>query len=553
MTFQPVKSRLPLIQAIVFSVALHGIFAFWLDGLLVSPPATQEGKAPLLSTSLEFLKERESKNRALRQAFSEPLKHDSEQKSSSKTTLEQFAYALQSKLSVSTTETPHFSLQISLPFPVNQFTLPPIPSLASLMEVPRNISLPSIPEQSTIASAPIDLPIEIEKAPLPPVELQSFSMEVPSLSIEEITPTAQSLSSNASCLPPLPPFSQLEIVNRSDWFDTELLFLPVEEEEGAQFAVTIVPSEQLLAPKIPQNFLFLIDRSNSIQKERLFATKQALSRVLKELDETDRFNIVAFDSKVDKLFPVPMHPTKENLEEAIHFLSSIDLGSFFSPSDLYRPLLFSLPSNTLEDHLTHIVLMSDGEALSKKAVQQALLRDWTQRNRGTVSLYAIGLESDPHIQSIDALCALNRGKLLTAPTHRGIRKRLLKLIKMMEHPIAKEVSITAINKRTGKSIPLSTQTIPSLFLGQPAVFLGSMEKMDDFILFIQAKVNDQWVQVKKNLSFLDAKRGGRTLRMEIALQKAYEAYLQYSEDSDANHLAEARSILEPFDLLPAFQ
>ena len=547
----PIKHRVLLFQSLVFSLFFHGLVAFWLDGNLVNPEVQINPQAPLLTSSLQLLKEREIKNSALKKAFEKTGANQAEKKDP-KALEEQFTPNFAVSLNPVSNE-PVLSLQVSLPFPVNRFSLPPPAPFLSSFNLSKEIVLPEKKAPSQISSSPIDMAINFMDEAIAKTEPIMQTIEAPEIHFDETLPKIFAFSKKPFSLPNLPPLSKLDILTRSDWFDTELLFLPIDDEEGAQFAVTLVPNPQLEAQRLSQDFIFLIDRANSIQKERLFATKQALNRILKEINPEDRFNIVAFDSKIDKLFVLPMEPSSENLEKASAFLNSIELGSFFSPSDLYRPLLFALPQQLNTNRLTNIVLLSDGEALQKKPIQMALLQDWSQRNKNLASLYAITLESDAHIQSLDALCTLNRGKLLTAPTHRGIRKKLLRLLKTVDHPIANEVTVTAINKRTGASIPLSKHFNPCLYLGQPTVILGSIEKLDDFVLFVQAKVDGKWVHVKKTLSFLYAKRGGRTLRTEIALQKAYEEYLQYSEDKDSKHLTDARAILEPYDLLPAFQ
>lgn len=356
-------------------------------------------------------------------------------------------------------------------------------------------------------------------------------------------------------LPQLPTLEELETVNLSDSFDSELVFLPNEEGKGYIFALTLIPKPDLRLPKIPQHFTFLIDRSNSIQRERLIGVKNAIHKALDELDPEDSFNIVAFDSKVDKLFPSFVRPDAISISKAKAFLDHIDLGSFFSTADLYKPLLLTTPAAVDDSEIFTALLFTNGETLGKKTLQRALLEDWTFQNSGKVSLFALGMSGDLHNGTLDALCAFNKGRFLSATTKRGLKRKLLKLVKTLGNPVAKNLALKAIGKVPGTQIEMypSNTTSPHLYLEQPYVIMGSTEHLDDFILFAQGKLKDRWIHIKKKISFINAKKGALPLKTGWALQKAYKEYLLYIGDHDPSHLAEARLLLEPFELQLAFE
>lgn len=358
--------------------------------------------------------------------------------------------------------------------------------------------------------------------------------------------------------PPLPSFptlGELDTYSYSDSFDLDVVCSPRDDGKGYLFAATLIPHQDLTLPKIRQHYAFLIDRANSIQRERLLATKSAVLRALSELDPDDTFNIIVFDSKVEKAFPQNRLPSHSSLAEARAFLDKIQLGSFFSPADLYNPLFLTLPYPAKEEEIYTAILMTDGENLSKKNSMRSILSTWTMQNSGKICLYTLAMGGDPNLAGLDAASALNRGRLYSSPTKRGIRRKLLKLMKNIHSPIAKNLSARAISTSSGSSIELfpKAQNIPHLYLDQPIVILGSCEKLDDFILFVQGRCKDCWFNIKKNISFINAKKGGSSLRKEWALQQAYLCYENYTHDDNPEHLARARDLLSPFDIQPAFE
>jgi hypothetical protein len=323
----------------------------------------------------------------------------------------------------------------------------------------------------------------------------------------------QSPEERATHVPRLPSLSELETRNLSDAFEAELTFLPNPEGKGYVFALTLLPKEDLDLPKLRQRITFLLDRANSIEQERFMTSKQAILRALEEFDAEDGFNIVAFDNKIEKLFPTFTPLTLDALFQAEVFLEKTNLGSFFSTSDLYKPLLLTIPGHVEADELHTVVLLTDGDNLSKKQGQEEMLARWTAQNQGKVALYIACMEHDAHAKELTNICRLNRGSLIQSTTGRGFKRQMLKLAKMLKAPIAKNLSLKAIGKVPNRQIDLYPQSnlTPHLYLDQPYVILGTTETLDDFSLFVQGRLKEGWVHIKKQVSFLNAKKGGHAL------------------------------------------
>ncbi|MCC6127901.1 MAG: hypothetical protein IT584_01730 [Chlamydiae bacterium] len=352
-------------------------------------------------------------------------------------------------------------------------------------------------------------------------------------------------------LPELPTLEELETSSYSDEFDTDLVFLPLENEPGYLFALTLIPKEDLQLPKMKQHYMFLIDRANSIQKERLAQTKAAVYKALDELGADDTFNIMAFDTKMEKFSAGQQAVSKSSIARAKEYLQKIELGSFFSPADLYKPLLMTVPYQVREDEVYTAIVLTDGDSLSKKNVQTALFDQWTAYNQGKVAFYLIGMNGDKNLSSLSALCALNRGELSLTSTKRGMRRKLLKLLKSIQTPIVKNISCQAFSRAPNAHVRIYPQNSRTqhLYAGQPYVIVGTADTMDDFILFIQGRIKDRWLNIKKKVSFLSAKKGDASLKTLWSLQKAYYVYGQYLTSKNPEFLAEAKALADPV-LLP---
>lgn len=350
-------------------------------------------------------------------------------------------------------------------------------------------------------------------------------------------------------LPKIPSLSDLQTVSHSPFFDTELTFH--NQEDGSYiFALTLIPRSDLKLTPLKQNYIFLIDRSNSIQGERLTATKSAVRKALEEMHENDRFNIVAFDQKIDKLAPSFLASSSESISKAQKFLNKIELGSFFSQSNLSKPLFLTIPFQPSEDEVYTAILITDGESLSQKHAAQDLMEDWTRMNQGKVVLYTLGMNEDGHSHELDTLSALNRGKNFSSPTRRGLKRKLLKIMKSIHTPIAKNLNCKAISLSPHTEVELSPQDnlLNLLYQNEPYVILGKVSQLEDFTIFVQGRLNGERLHIKKNISFAHAKKGSDALLTEWAQQKAYSLYQNYLYSQDHRFLAEAQNLLNTHGL-----
>lgn len=438
------------------------------------------------------------------------------------------------------------------PFDLQNCAFPKVPLAAQPRPLPRLLASPlpisNTPPLLAAAEPPEMIPSRVRFSSEPKVSIPSSAATI-------AFAQKPALKSPQPPLPKFPTLDDLATDSHSDDFDIEFMCLPKENGPGYFFAVTLVPKSDLNLPKMRQHYSFLIDRSNSIQRERLLASKNAVLKALDELSPEDTFNIFVFDSKIDKLFSSPKAPTSSSIAQAASFLDKINLGSFFSPADLYNPLAIILPREIKEDELYTAILLTDGEPLVKPNARHNLLRNWTWQNNGNVALFTIAMGSDMQLANLDVASVLNKGRLSYSPTKRGLKRKLLKLMKNIHAPIAKNILCKAVSVSSKSRIKLYPEwpQTPHLYLNQPFVIMGSSDTMDDFILFVQGRLKDRWLNIKKPISFLHAKKGGSALKQEWALQQAYECYERYLIDNDPSHLAAAKELLSPYDIQIAFE
>lgn len=355
-------------------------------------------------------------------------------------------------------------------------------------------------------------------------------------------------------LPPLlqrfPSLKDLSTISCERDFDLELSYAKRDDQKGYIFAITLIPNPKRTFKKIKQNFHFIMDRSNSIQKTRLTATRHAIASALLQLSDEDKFNIVAFDKTVEFLSKHNCEKSSAAFSLARKFLLKQNLGSFFSTTDVARPFywIFSFPQK--EDELNSIVFITNGKEFNHHNYH--MIESISNANSGIFSINTIAMTDDENLGILDFLSFRNKGKLYSSSTLKGIKRQAQKLMHNINYPIAKNMSSHVINYNILNKVELFfSKNIPNLYLNQPYVIMGTAKTLDDFIIFFQGRHADQWFNIKKDISFSNAKES-EILKEQLATQMAYFHYDKFLKENNVHELEKAKKILKSYNIKAAF-
>jgi hypothetical protein len=416
--------------------------------------------------------------------------------------------------------------------------------------LPPLANYPSTPITTPLAAPQKEsIPLPLASFPLPNSSLLSLKSNVPpSFTIKSLNKNTLAFSPTAISMPSLQLLSTLSC---GQDFETHVIYTP--HEQGFLFAVTLIPLPDNNFKRIKKNVIFLVDHSNSIQKKRLDLTRQAISSAILSLDKKDKFNIVSFAHNPTIFSPRSLHPTKTNITAARRFLRNINIGSFFYSANLFLPFKELLSNPNKKDELNIAILLTDGEDINKIG-NQRILEQWTKVNKGNLSLYTIALNDDNNRAALEFFSTINKGKIAFAKNPYDIKRKLIKLLNTISFPIAKNISSHPISKNKNNKIQLfSTQYLPNIYLNEPFVILGKINKLEDFTLFLQGIHANNWFNIKKDISFVNATEDKYSLLQEWAILQAYDCYHHYLINGNEKYIDKAKILLDPFNLDTAFQ
>lgn len=332
----------------------------------------------------------------------------------------------------------------------------------------------------------------------------------------------------------------------NDHFDLDLKFLPNPQGKGYIFSIALNPHFDLAQYSLRHNILFVIDRTSSIKKHRFNVFKSAVLKALASMQKGDTFNILLVDKKITFLSPKSLPVSSRSIGAAEEFLQKQESTALFSTADIYSSLEKILPQTWDENAIHTAILITDGISEQTSEKQKQIFKNWIEKSNGALSLYTAAVGQKNDLLMLDLLSNVSGGRLLWSDTHASFPRKLAKLVLDLRDPVANHVLIEAIAQNSGAHLSFSSGTflLPVLFSHQPFTIMGSIDNPCPFDLIIQAQHLDEWIAIKKTVSFIEGKKGDRSLEREWAAQKALSHYEKFLNEGNVAHLKEAKEILK---------
>lgn len=336
----------------------------------------------------------------------------------------------------------------------------------------------------------------------------------------------------------------LHLKEWNELFDVDVKTIP-HEEKGFLFSVSLIPKQDLSEYRLKQNYIFIIDRSNSVDRHQYQGFKRAVSRAISALREGDYFNVILLDAQVTSLSENPLPTSRANQKLAEVFLNKQSRGHHGAATDIYSTLtqMITLAEGS-HDAMTAI-LISDGDSSQRKNQQRRKINDWIEANRDRVTLYTATAGLGNNLSSLKMLGLSSRGSLLYSDTHASFPRKLARLVMDLRYPIGKEMTVSVVSADSSARLEMlpPSHRLPLLFSDHPFVFVGSCDKLTDFTLILEGKNRDQDIIIKKTISLPKAKPASRLLIKQWAAEKTHALLDQYLREGRTSLLQQAEKQL----------
>ncbi len=249
------------------------------------------------------------------------------------------------------------------------------------------------------------------------------------------------------------------------------------EPEG-HFLFLFAPDHaQESAPALPKDIVFVIDRSGSMEGEKIEQAQRAIQFILGQLNEDDRFSIVGFDDRLD-VFAATLQPVKPDTVRAardfaanLYARESTDIDAA-----LKRGLDILRDSEARHGATRLVVFLTDGLPTAGLTDPVDIARQAERNNRRVEArLHVFGVGYDVNTHLLDQLAAQNGGSVTYVQPGEDLERVLTSFYHRVASPVLTDLKVTF----EGMTVEdLQPQMLPDMFDGSSLLLTGRFYATD---------------------------------------------------------------------------
>ncbi|XP_059936400.1 von Willebrand factor A domain-containing protein 5B1 [Mesoplodon densirostris] len=259
------------------------------------------------------------------------------------------------------------------------------------------------------------------------------------------------------------------------------------------------PDLQSVQPNLRKTqgeFIFLIDRSGSMNGTNIHRVKDATLVALKSLMPACLFNVIGFGSTFKTLFPSSQTYSEESLAKACDNIQRMqaDMGG----TNILSPLKWIIRQPVLRGHPRLLFLITDG-AVNNTGKVLELVRNHAFSTR----CYSFGIGPNVCHRLVKGLATVSKGSAEFLVEGERLQPKMVKSLKKAMAPVLSDVTVEWVFPETTEVLisPVSTS---SLFPGERLVGYGIV---CDASLFISSPRTDK----RRRYSMLHSQESGSSV------------------------------------------
>jgi Ca-activated chloride channel homolog len=306
----------------------------------------------------------------------------------------------------------------------------------------------------------------------------------------------------------LPPEEKIVLPYRYEMISSRPSLLRLNEPQMLYVILELeAPLEARQSPAPPLNVCLVLDRSTSMQGEKMDVVKAAAIQVLRNLRPQDILSVVTFSDRAEVVIPASFYQERTRLEAKIQMIHPA------GATEIYQGLeagVNEVLRNRDSKRVNHIVLLTDGHTYGDEQECLALASRVSQQSIG---ISGLGIGKEWNDIFLDVLATRTGGSSAYIAEPRDIKRLLLEKFNALAQTYAEEV---VLNLRPMEGVDLSyafrLQPDPSPIILDTPLRLGTiLQDASTQLLF------EYIIQPKAVKSDLAAILDG-TLKVSIASQ-----------------------------------
>ena len=196
-----------------------------------------------------------------------------------------------------------------------------------------------------------------------------------------------------------------------------------------------VPSEQKVRPSPPLNICLVLDRSTSMQGNKMDTVKATAIQIIRQLRQEDIFSVVAFSDRAEVIVPSTRELDKNKQETRIRMLQPSGGTEAFAGLELgYNEVL----RNFSTAQINHIIMLTDGRTYGDEKKCLKLAQEASEKGIG---ISGLGIGSEWNDNFMDELASKTGGSSMYVAQTQHIEEALLDRFSQLGREYAEEIRL----------------------------------------------------------------------------------------------------------------
>jgi len=245
-----------------------------------------------------------------------------------------------------------------------------------------------------------------------------------------------------------------------------------EPGEDGFFMLLTAPSVDRDADPLPKNVVFVLDRSGSMNGEKIAQARDALTFCVNQLGDDDFFEIITFSDNIRSFGEELGRASADRVRDARQFIADMRAAG---STDINSAMALAMRRRA-QGRPNYIVMLTDGLPTAGVTDLDRILAnvkgasdDMDASTR--VFVFGVGYDVDTHF--LDQMSLDNGGVAAYVRPEESIEAKVSSFYAKISHPMLTDIGVDFGEITTYDTFP---QELPDLFFGSQIVALGRYDK-----------------------------------------------------------------------------
>jgi len=244
-----------------------------------------------------------------------------------------------------------------------------------------------------------------------------------------------------------------------------------DAKEPGYFMLVVTPKSKLQRAELVQrDFVFVMDTSHSMEADgKIDQAKAAMRHCISQLDEQDRFAVVAFSTEVEPWKSELLDATEANRALALRYVDALEATGGTNIDGALEKALSFAPAGS--NRPFNVIFMTDGKPTLGATTAAAKILDRLAKPATPIRLFSWGVGYDVDTHLLDQMAFKGGGVSEYVKPEEDIASKIGSFFGKASHPALSSLELTALGDKV-QLVNTYPRKLPDLFAGTQMVVLG---------------------------------------------------------------------------------